>query len=68
MVEGGSQAKVMNLVEVITASKLLGAEGRWLRTLWRLSEPEPINEMGRGVVTPLESAGEKNKIKIKSCK
>ena len=59
---GGSQAKVMNLVLVITASRLVGGPGNWLRTLATEPEPVPSNDTGRGVVTPLESA-EQNKNK-----
>ena len=60
---GGSQARVMNLVLVITASRLVGGPGNWLRTLVSPEpEPEPSNERGLVVVTPLESA-EQNKNK-----
>ena len=52
---GASQARVMNLVLVITASRPWGGPGRPLRPLAR-----PNNEMGRGVVTRLESAATKN--------
>ena len=62
LVDGGSQAKVMNLVEVMTASRLEGAEGRLWRTVPRLLEPGPSNERGRAVVTLVESA-EQNKNK-----
>ena len=52
MLVGGSQAKVMNLVEVITASRFVGATG----TLCRTTEDPPIRDNGRVVVTKLESA------------
>ena len=52
MLDGGSQAKVMNLVEVITASRFVGAAG----TLCRTTEDPPSRDKGRVVVTKLESA------------
>ena len=65
LVEGGSQAKVMNLVEVMTASRLEGAEGRLFRTVPRLLEvPGPSNERGRAVVTIVESAEQNKKKEI----
>ena len=49
---GGSQAKVMNLVEVMTASRFVGGTG----TLCRTTEDPPSRDNGRVVVTKLESA------------
>ena len=67
--EGGSQARVMNLVEVITASRLEGAEGVEESTDWRLELLDPSNETGLLVVTVLESAEHKKTINKKnSCK
>ena len=60
LVEGGSQARVMNLVEVMTASRLEGAEGREESTDWRpeLETTEPSNDKGLLVVIVMpESAG-----------
>ena len=60
MVEGGSQARVMNLVEVMTASRLEGAEGREESTDWRpeLDTTDPSNDKGLLVVIVMpESAG-----------
>ena len=51
---GASQASVMNLVLVMTASSPRGAPGRPERPVLR-----PNNETGRGVVTRLESAEKK---------
>jgi len=52
---GASQASVMNLVLVMTASRPRGAPGRpEVRP-----ELRPNNETGRGVVTRLESAEKK---------
>ena len=52
MLVGGSQARVMNLVEVITASRFVGATG----TLCKTTEEPPIRDNGLVVVTKLESA------------
>ena len=52
MLAGGSQARVMNLVDVITASRFVGAAG----TLCRTTEEPPSRDNGRVVVTELESA------------
>ena len=49
---GASQASVMNLVEVMTASRLVGGEGRLCSTT---GEP-PSRDTGRAVVTMLVSA------------
>ena len=54
-VSGGCQARVMNLVLVITASRLVGGPGRPPRP-----ETRPSKDTGRGEVTSLESA-ERNK-------
>ena len=56
LVEGCSQARVMNLVEVMTASRLEGAEGREESTDWRPGTPEPSNDNGLLVVIVTESA------------
>ena len=57
---GASQARVMNLVLVMTASRPRGAPGRLLRP--ERTALRPNKETGRGDVTRLESA-EKNKEK-----
>ena len=54
---GASQARVMNLVLVMTASRPRGAEGR-LERLGRTAL-RPNNETGLGDVTRLESAEKK---------
>ena len=63
LVEGGSQARVMNLVEVMTASRLEGADGREESMDWRpeLETTEPSNDKGLLVVIVKLESAEKTK-------